>query len=281
VDAVPVIKSLRCPKCGGALELRSAAARTVVCGYCAAQLDLTSPDYAFLERLRKEPLGGPLAAKLPIGLEGVIDEVPYRVSGAIRWQDGEARWEDYFLAGPAGHTAWIRYDHFSYRLFQLFKPLDAAPIEMQTVDPRSQYVDFGGGFNMVLDRKHAHVAHLEGELPWRVRMGEELVVLRCEGLSVEVSPAQVRYFRWSVVPWAKLAAAFGLPASALRPDPGPLGWKGMPGLQLFYGGLVVFVFGMIVAGLAIESCPAPVHHGITGARRRLGLHDEPLRTLKP
>jgi hypothetical protein len=55
----------------------------------------------------------------------------------------------------------------------------------------------------------------------------------------------------------------------------------MPGLQLFYGGLVVFVFGMIVAGLAIESCPAPVHHGITGARRRLGLHDEPLRTLKP
>ncbi len=280
--ALPVVKAIRCTKCGAPLELRSPATRTIVCRYCFAQLDLTSPDYDFLETLRKEPLDSPLV----VGDEGRIQGIPYQIAGVIGWQDGAARWEDYFLVGPQGHTAWIRFDHFTYRLFQIFKPLEAEPIELDAVDPHSQFVDFGGQHYIVLDRKRAKVAYLEGELPWRVRMGEELVLLRCDpALSVEVSPSQVRYFHWAVVPWQGLADAFGVSREVVRPDPGPLHWKGVPVLQIFYGSLLVASFGFVVATIAIRSCPPPRPSPSVAdrvdARRRLGLHDPPLRPLKP
>jgi hypothetical protein len=277
-SVVPVIKAIRCTKCGGSLDLRSPDTRTIVCRYCAAQLDLTSPDFAFLEALRKQPLATPLH----VGDGGTIDQIPYQIAGVIGWQDGDASWEDYFLVGPEGRTAWIRYDHFAYLMFRVFKPLGAAPIHMQTVDPGSHYVDFENGYHMVLDRKRAKVVYLEGELPWRVRMGEELVLLRCEGLSVEISPAQVRYFHWSVVPWQNLAEAFGLADEVVRPDAGPVFRQVPLGMDLFYGTLIVFAFGFIVSAAVFESCPPPPKHGgIVDARRRLGLHDAPLRTLKP
>jgi Domain of unknown function (DUF4178) len=285
-DAIPSVRAIRCTKCGAPLELRSAAARTIVCRYCAAQFDLTSPDYAFLETLRRQPLAGPLE----VGLGGVIDQIPYQIAGVIAWQDGEARWQDYFLVGPEGHTAWIRYDHFTYRLFQVFKPLDAEPIELQTLDPHSQFVEFGGAHYIVLDRQHARVTYLEGELPWRARMGEELVMLQCDpALSVEVSPTQVRYFRWSLVPWENLADAFGVPAEVARPDPGPMQLKIWPipfksaAGGVFYGGLLVVVFALAVGALALPSCPSPRSPAgdVSHARRRLGLADPALRPASP
>jgi hypothetical protein len=264
----------------------SADARTVVCRYCSAQLDLTSKDYFFLETLRKQPLDSPLQ----VGLEGVVDRVSYQIAGVIAWKDGDTKWEDYFLAGPAGRTAWIRYDHFTYQLFQIFKPLGAEPIDLKTVDPESQFVDFGGGHYIVLDRQRAQVSYLEGELPWRVRIGEELVMLRCDpALSVEVSPTEVRYFRWSVVPWQNLADAFKVPDEIARPDPGPMDLKGglglsVPASQLLAGGALAMLYVGIMAMFMLQSCPPPRPEGaagVTEARRHLGLKDAPLRPVAP
>ena len=223
MTAVPAIgsqvRSLVCTKCGGSLALRSAAAKSIVCHYCGAQLDLTTPDYAFLETLRRPALVSPLR----VGMRGLLAELPYEVVGLMRLtREGDDGYrEDYLLLGPQGRAGWIRFDGHAYRLMHMVRPADAAPVEIGPFDPHSSYVEIDGEQHLVLERAWAVIDDLAGELLWKARVGERVSMLRCDGgLSVEVSPTQVRYLQWEPLPWQELAEGFELPEGA-EPAPEP------------------------------------------------------------
>lgn len=217
MSAIPAARAITCTRCGGALTLRSERAETAVCPYCHAQLDLTSESYAFLEQLQQRPDD----MALSLGLHGKLEGVDYLVAGFVRWDDPEAEGaclDDYFMQGQSGRTGWLRFDGWSWRICHVLRPADAEPVDLQALDPASQWVDFDGEHHLVLERSRGTVTYLEGELFWKVRVGEAVTRLRCDpDVSVEVGPTRVRYFRWQPLAWENLAESFRVPDEAVRP----------------------------------------------------------------
>jgi len=217
--AAPTSRAITCSRCGGALTLRAERAETAVCPYCHAQLDLTGSGYAFLEQLRRRPDD----TALSVGLAGRLEGVDYVVAGFVRWSDPDAEsscLDDWFLQGPAGRTGWLRFDGYAWQLCHVLRPTDADPVDLQTLDPESQWVNCDGAHHLVLERSRGTITYLEGELLWKARVGEAVMRLHCDpDVSVEVGPTRVRYFRWQHVAWQNVAEAFGVPDEAARPAP--------------------------------------------------------------
>jgi len=93
-------KSMSCPNCGAAVEMRGFAhTLSVVCPSCLSVLDATDPQFTILQRFHGKQRFDP---KIPLGSRGKIGEIVYEVIGFQVRESGVEEdtfsWDEYLLS---------------------------------------------------------------------------------------------------------------------------------------------------------------------------------------
>lgn len=165
-------KALDCPNCGASIEVRNAPkAKSVVCGTCTSQIDLTKPGFEVLGQLGpgREPPQGPLH----LGLQGTIDGKAHEIIGRVRFrEDEESFWDEWLLLSEDGAYRWLSEEPGAgWALHEPFVPdQPITPADLR----QGAHVTVGGKRLLVRERSRARIVHVEGELTWRARVGDRI-----------------------------------------------------------------------------------------------------------
>ncbi len=160
------IAAMNCPQCAGAIALAAPdQAERVACQHCGALLDVRDNALAFLVSLK--PLVRP--PQLPLGSEGLLDEVRWRVIGymvrSVVFEQVRYPWEEYLLYAPERGFSWLTCSdgHWS-----LVTAVAAGKVEVR--GDGSAVCD-GVTFKR-FQSAEATVDELCGEFYWKVEVGE-------------------------------------------------------------------------------------------------------------
>ncbi len=245
--AVPAVKPVACPGCGGTITLRAAGYTvTVVCQYCGSVLDVANPDV----RLIKEFHEAAAELEIPLGTRGTLRGVDWEVVGYVRRSEGGAYpWEEYLLFNPYQGYRWLVNNGRGWSFG-----------EMQTRSPGWS----AGGLAMdgetyapFFSDGRAQVDYVLGEFYWRVQVGEQVAtddyVRPGWMLSREANPEEVSWTLSELLAPKEIEQAFGVsaprnPWPPLPHQPSPYrrtlkaGWKIALGAFVFLL-LLTMVFG--------------------------------------
>ncbi len=206
-------KSLSCPNCGVALEVKLDGSKSVACGSCASLVDLTRSEDgkpAFTKQSQR------FVSPIPLGTEGTVEGIKWQAVGFARRSgvdnDGERfSWAEVLLYNRIEGFAFIvvASDGIS-----LVRPVQDVPSGPAWTSIRYRNRQYRGEPNY-----KAVVDYVEGEFYWQVRIGQqtrnadyssgELVLSREESLSKDAR--EVVWSHGKKYPVPVLAKAFGLP----------------------------------------------------------------------
>lgn len=156
---------VRCPQCGGTLELKAPdETQRVTCPYCASLLDVNQGNLRYLSTLSLK-----IQPDIPIGTQGQLDGIDYTVIGFMRravYFDREYTWDEYLLFAPGTGFRWLVQ---SDRHWSFVEPVPAADVQ------RGQVCLFRGQRFKLFQRAWARVVHVLGEFYWKVEVGETVL----------------------------------------------------------------------------------------------------------
>ncbi|MEZ4448902.1 MAG: DUF4178 domain-containing protein [Nannocystaceae bacterium] len=161
------VESIQCPRCGGAITLKTyGASERVACPFCGS---LLGPDESGALALVQAASRKRQATTLALHRRGVLDGITWEVIGiCVRSVvvDGERYpWEEFFLYNPYRGFRWLVHS-LSDHHWTFGQTLDAAPLQ----DGGSlrchgrDFAHFQGG--------QATVDYVEGEFTWQVEVGD-------------------------------------------------------------------------------------------------------------
>jgi hypothetical protein len=167
---VAQVRSLTCPNCGGAVELRGLGKTlSAVCPGCLSILDTTTPSVEILQKFEERARIQPGIA---LGTRGKWDGTLYEVTGFLEralYADGERyAWREYLLFNPFKGFRYLTEYNGHWNDVKVLKPIPEPVLAS------------GGERNMRLqgvEYRHfqtysARVEYVLGEFPWRVRVGD-------------------------------------------------------------------------------------------------------------
>src|SRR6266478_6218441 len=208
-------KSLSCPNCGGAVEMRGFAhTLSVVCPSCLTVLDATTPEFEILQKFHVKQRFEP---KIPLGSRGKIGDIVYEVIGfQVRVSGHEEDafgWEEYLLFNP---YKGFRYLSEFQGHWNFIRGLSALPIETRAgMKPAVQML---GRAYVGFDSMSAKTSFVLGEFPWQVRDGDQVKVADYVDpprmLSSEKTQDEVTWSLGEYIPGSQLWQAFRVPGSA-------------------------------------------------------------------
>jgi hypothetical protein len=204
--AVPAVKPVTCPSCGGTITLRAAGFTvTVVCQYCGSVLDVANPDVRLLQEFNEAAA----QLEIPLGTRGTLRGVDWEVVGYMRRSEGgNYPWEEYLLFNPYQGYRWLISNGrgWSFGEMQTHSPgWGAGGLSMD-----------GASYNPFFTNGHAQVDYVLGEFYWRVKVGEQVAtddyVRPGFMLSREANAQEVA---WTISEWLEpkeIEQAFGVKA---------------------------------------------------------------------
>lgn len=162
-------KSVSCPQCGGALELRAPdQALRVTCPYCSSLLDVEQGNLKYLTTLDLK-----IEPRIPIGTSGTLRATEFVVIGFVRRGvhfDREYTWDEYLLYESSVGFRWLVE---SDRNWSFVEPL---PASKSTTAPDGGFSgQFEGTTFRIFQRAWARVVHVLGEFYWKVSIGETVL----------------------------------------------------------------------------------------------------------
>ena len=162
--AVPAVKPLTCPSCGGTITLRAAGYTvTVVCQYCGSVLDVANPDVRLLQEYHEAAA----ELEIPLGTRGNLRGADWEVVGYTRRSEGGSYpWEEYLLFNPYRGYRWLISNGRGWSFG-----------EMQTRSPSwgaGGLAMDGQSYKAFFSNGRAQVDYVLGEFYWRVQVGEEV-----------------------------------------------------------------------------------------------------------
>ncbi len=164
---------LRCSSCGSSIELHAPGIKSVACGNCHAVLDAEDPELKILSSFSDAQRTDPF---IPLGTEGKIDNIPYRVLGYLRRSgnsDGiEFKWDEYLLYNPTKNFRWLtQYNgHWNFA-----SPIQKAPVNGFDNQGKATLA-FNGRVYRHFETSAAKVNYVAGEFYWRVGADESVTV---------------------------------------------------------------------------------------------------------
>ncbi|MBK8810162.1 MAG: DUF4178 domain-containing protein [Acidobacteria bacterium] len=237
-------QGLGCPKCGGPLSLNAPdKSERVTCPFCNSLLDVNQGKLTWLKALI--PPASPPDFALKVGMDGVFNDVTFRVIGAVVRSvsiDGITYfWHEYLLYNPLVGFRWLVHsdNHWNF-----VEPIN--PAEVETV----QSFGFGGSVNYnghkfkIFQDAPARVEFVQGEFYWRVEQGETVRAVDYVAAPMMLSQESTdKEVNWSVGVYqtnAEVEKAFNI---ADLPKP----WSVAPN-QPFTGGFYIkWGFGFLAA----------------------------------
>ncbi|MCU0633610.1 MAG: DUF4178 domain-containing protein [Gemmatimonadaceae bacterium] len=170
---LPLVRSLTCPSCGGAIEQRTGGwAQTIACGQCGAVLESSD---ASLQVLQAAEARERITPRLPLGVRGTLSGVLCEVTGFQRRQivvDGVAyHWDEYLLFNPWHGFRYLSEYGGHWNEITTLRRQPVTAVEHGRPVARLERTTF----------KHFQTAEAEtvyvlGEFPWEVRRGDRVQV---------------------------------------------------------------------------------------------------------
>jgi hypothetical protein len=210
---------------------------------------------------------------LEIGRTGRLKDRVAQVVGRIRYANLESAqlrmWDEWILVTSDARYLRIREESGSYRLLLPFEPERPVPDGARENAPVGQNVPFEGRAAQVLARYRAKVLHIEGELAWRVSMGDTVTVLDLRTLDGAVAVVSafdgVAYYTadeledramWSIFGYSEILRAWDLLVAA-RERSAVLGGQFMVAASILLGGSLLG--GLLM--LAVVTAYQPMKDG--------------------
>ncbi len=161
-----------CPSCGGAVPVRRAASRYVVCPYCQSLIARTQGDLALVGQSAVLPFD---VSPIVVGLLGTADGLKFEVVGRVRWGWSDGAWNEWLLAMADGTTRWLGEAMGTFMLLTEAPqardlPAIAAFARGGTIAPGTRVTVNGRDF-VAADVKQARCLGGEGELPFATPVG--------------------------------------------------------------------------------------------------------------
>lgn len=247
------VTALKCPNCGGALDLKAPdETQRIWCPYCGAGLNVRNSgklqQFAMLKH-RVEPA-------IPLGTKGTIEGVEYVIAGfmqrAVKF-DIEYYWTEYLLYNKANGFRWLVHsdDHWSF----------VTPLRPGEVMNYGRNVTYAGRSYRLFQDATAKVTYVAGEFYWRVEVGEHVdtsdYIAPPYGISKEVSTLGAREIAYSHARYMELqevATAFNVRDLTRPTTIGPM--QPFPGAQLGGTWLLMVALLFIAAIVLAVSLPA-------------------------
>ena len=157
--------SLKCPNCGGVVDLRAAGfTMSATCGSCGSLIDTATPDLRLINVAQAKQRITPV---LPIGRRGTLFGQTYEVIGFQEVKDEFTGWYEYLLFNPwQGFTWLVTYaGHWSFvrRLFELPEVSDGT-------------ARFEGKTYQMFANSGVRTDYVVGEFYWKVAIGMQTQV---------------------------------------------------------------------------------------------------------
>jgi hypothetical protein len=159
--------SLKCPNCGGTVELRAAGfSMSATCGSCASLIDTATPDLAVIQRAKGRQRMEPV---IPLGRRGKLFDVNYEVIGFQHVKDEYVGWSEYLLFNPWQGFVWlVTYNgHWSFVQRLLERPEVTEGIFTNSV----AHAKFNGESYRLFAAGPARTDFVLGEFYWKVSVG--------------------------------------------------------------------------------------------------------------
>lgn len=163
------VKSISCPNCGGAVELRGMShTLSAVCVNCLSVLDASTPQVRVLQQFQEAERAQP---KIPMGTRGKIEGQVWETMGfqtrAISVDGARYTWDEYLLFNPYQGFRYLSEYKGHWNFIRPAKGLPAA-------DASSAY--FEGLKYRHFQGTKATTVYAMGEFPWKVQAQDEVWV---------------------------------------------------------------------------------------------------------
>ncbi len=210
-------KSLSCPNCGVALEVKLDGSKSVTCPSCASLVDLTRAEDGkpvFTRQVTR------YVSPIPLGTEGTVEGVQWQAVGFARRSgldsDGERfNWAEVLLYHRTEGFAFVVVANDGVSFVRPVQDVPSGPA-WNSVRYRNRQYKGEPNYQSVVD-------YVEGEFYWQVRVGQqtrhvdyssgELLLSREESVSKDAR--EVVWSHGKKYPVQVLAKAFGLPDISL------------------------------------------------------------------
>ena len=164
--------SLKCPNCGGVVDLHAAGfTMSATCGSCGALIDTSTPELRLIQQWQERQKIKPA---IPIGSRGVLFGVNYEVIGFQHVKDNYSGWLEYLLFNPWQGFVWlVSYNgHWSFvrRLFEQPKVTEGI------FSGSAAHVKFGSETYRVFAASDVTTDYVLGEFYWKVQVGMKTLV---------------------------------------------------------------------------------------------------------
>lgn len=251
------VRTLACPACGGAVEIRAGELTVnVACGSCGSVLDATTPGLQVLQRFQAAQKVEPL---IPLGARGQWKGAEYAVVGfQVRETEVEGEryaWREYLLFHPErGFRYLTEYDgHWNDVI-----PLKTLP-ELGREGKRPVAKLHGETFRH-FQSATAKTSFVLGEFPWQVRVGDTAktddYVAPPRLLSAETADGETTWSLGEYTAGPRLWAAFKAPGRPPAPkgvyasQPSPHGGSARR-FWVVFGVLTALFLVLLVGRLAL------------------------------
>ena len=261
-------RSVECPSCGAALEVKLATTQSISCHQCQSVVDVSQGVGGDLKHYVQNNAGERGAEpQIPLGSTGTLTlgaaPLPWQAVGYQERcdipessEDETTFWREYLLFNRTEGFAFLvdSNDGWSW-----VKPLTGAPT-MRGDTAQWQGVNYKRRWAY-----GARVTWVQGEFYWRVKQGERAQVMDFEGqgkdsdkrLSREQAGNELTWSAGQTISAALVADAFGIAPgarAALQRDAAPLAGRGVglfKALMIFF---VVIVLMLILAQCGNDDC---------------------------
>jgi hypothetical protein len=255
---IPQVRSLQCPNCGGAIELRGHSHTiSAVCIQCLSVLDASTPSLRIVQQFQGRERFQPL---LPLGRRGKLWGVEYEAIGfqirEIVVEGVAYRWAEYLLYNPfRGYLYLTEYQGH----WNAIRTLRALPQMTRSGSKRAAI--FANRTYKHFQAAQATTIYVMGEFPWQARVGETVAVDDYVAppyvLSSERTIEEVVWSSGTYVPGKEIWGGFSLPGSPPQPQgvyanqPSPYSGK-VASAWFTFALLALFWFGVLVGLLALN-----------------------------
>jgi hypothetical protein len=166
----PAVAALACRGCGAPLEVRAPGrSHMVACAGCGAVLDAQDPEYRVIAKYQAQLTVVP---RIALGARGRLKGATWQVIGYLARSttiEGDTyTWVEHLLYNPTGGFRWLVEYNGHWTLAKT-----AAGVPVAGPD---KFVEYLGESYHHFQTARAEVAHVVGEFPWRVRVGETATV---------------------------------------------------------------------------------------------------------
>ncbi|MDE1151659.1 MAG: DUF4178 domain-containing protein [Micavibrio sp.] len=163
--SVKVTRSLKCPACGGEIQLRAAGhTLSASCAHCGAVIDTADERLQVIQNTNAKFR----PTLLEIGMRGKLDDVNWEIIGYVEKSDktGMYFWDEYLAFNPYHGFRFIIQQDGHWNFVRVVKD-DINKLGFRTTVPRGDL-----SFEAFL-RDTPVVQYVKGEFYWRIRKGDK------------------------------------------------------------------------------------------------------------